>query len=187
LQGVELVQALAETGHCDSSAYERCLLAVLELEPKQDEDVFGQAGDLNLGLSSLAHLAKSPKYRQTLSYLTQLLYLERRFMRDNAMISRVTEGLHQAKRQYDHYHDIEAASSNIGDLYQETFGNIGHRMQIYGKHEFLSQTHIAAKIRTALLASIRFTLLWRQSGGRPLQSLVYRNTIFMTATQLQNT
>lgn len=186
MQGIVLIEQLAETGRCDHSAYERCLHAVLELTPERDEDVFGEPGDLNLGFSATLGLAQAHLHKQQLSYLTQLLYLEKRVMKEKALVQNLTDGLRQAKRQYEYNQDISTTSAKVGDLYQETVGRIGHRMQIYGKQEFLSQPDIAAKVRTLLLASIRFTLLWRQSGGRPMQSVLRKDTIFKIATQLKS-
>lgn len=56
--------------------------------------------------------------------------------------------------------------AELADLYQDTIGQIGPRIQIAGKRQHLENTSNVNRIRALLLAGIRSAVLWRQLGGR---------------------
>ena len=62
----------------------------------------------------------------------------------------------------------------LDEVYQETIGRLGKRIQVSGNPTALKQPQVAARIRTLLLAAVRFAWLWRQLGGRRWQLIVGR-------------
>ncbi len=62
----------------------------------------------------------------------------------------------------------------LDEVYQETIGRLGKRIQVSGDPAALKQPQVAARIRTLLLAAVRFAWLWRQLGGRRWQLIVGR-------------
>ncbi|ASK77693.1 hypothetical protein CF386_00610 [Paraphotobacterium marinum] len=55
--------------------------------------------------------------------------------------------------------------SDFASIYSDLISNIQPRIQIIGKPENLKQIDNQKRIRALLLAAIRNTILWKQSGG----------------------
>ena len=66
---------------------------------------------------------------------------------------------------------------SLDEIYQNTVGALGKRIQVVGDAALLKQPTTAARIRTLLLAAVRFAWLWGQLGGRRWQLLVQRRRL----------
>ena len=66
---------------------------------------------------------------------------------------------------------------SLDEIYQNTVGALGKRIQIVGDAAFLKQPTTAARIRALLLAAVRFAWLWGQLGGRRWQLLLQRRRL----------
>ncbi|MCZ6658038.1 MAG: DUF489 family protein [Gammaproteobacteria bacterium] len=73
----------------------------------------------------------------------------------------------------------------IGDVYQQTISQLGKRIQIVGNPKALQQPATAARIRTLLLAAVRFAWLWDQLGGRRWHFVVRRRSMLLALKELQ--
>ena len=73
----------------------------------------------------------------------------------------------------------------LDDVYQETIGRLGKRIQVTGDPAALRQPQVAARIRALLLAAVRFAWLWRQLGGRRWQLIVGRRKALATMDELK--
>ena len=74
---------------------------------------------------------------------------------------------------------------NLDDVYQETIGGLGKRIQVTGDPATLKQPQTAARIRALLLAAVRFAWLWRQLGGRRWRLIVGRRKVLATMDALK--
>ncbi len=73
----------------------------------------------------------------------------------------------------------------IGDVYQQTISQLGKRIQVVGNPKVLQQPATAARIRTLLLAAVRFAWLWDQLGGRRWHFVVRRRGMLLALKELQ--
>ncbi len=110
-----------------------------------------------------------------------VLQLERRFVREDAIVAKVSTGIERARTQAgelgDSAHpDVLAA---LGGLYADTISNLKPRVMVQGNPHYLGQAGVVAEIRALLLAAVRSAVLWRQTGGQ------YWNFLFSRKTMLE--
>jgi high frequency lysogenization protein len=177
-QSTTLANELAGTGTCDIQAYERCLKALLKLDPQDDSEVFGEKAELRTGLTQLDHFCRAASAQDFPSrYAIQILQLQKILQKKPDAQEQVRDALSHANRQAEFYGlDDQNLMRNIADSYRKNLSPL-LEIQIMGKHQFLEQEMVAARVRVMLFAAVRFAFLWRQSGGQTLHLLTARRRI----------
>lgn len=188
-QSIALVQAVAQSGHCDSHALETSLNAVLVTNPSQTLSVFGgQEQNLNVGLTYLAQGIDTQSSRSdTTRYLISLLSLERKLATQSASLTTLGERIQMLVRQQAHYDLLdETMLSNFASVYLDVISPLGPRIQVTGSPQVLQQTLNQYKVRALLLSGIRCAVLWRQVGGKRRHLIFGRNSMSQLAQQILN-
>lgn len=177
-QSTTIVNELAGSGSCDSQVFERCLKALLELDPKDDTEIFGQAGEMRTGLLQLEQFCQSASAQNYPNrYAIQILQLQKILQKKPGVQEQIREGISHAKRQAGFYGlEDQNLLRNLADTYRSNLSSL-LEIQIMGKHQFLEQEMVAARVRVMLFAAVRFAFLWRQSGGQTLHLLIARGRI----------
>lgn len=184
-QAAALTDELATTGQCNLDHYARNVNALLAINPKNDQELFGTGGDLNAGLKLIKSFCEGDEKSHKARYLAQILYLQKRLMREETLLNEIHTGIEKANRQLQFYGtDSDALALSLESLYQETLSTLGFRIQIFGNPDFLSQQRVAARVRTLLFSGVRFALLWRQYGGRSRQLILSKKSLNQISNQL---
>ena len=167
-QAVALVQQIARNGHCDQDAFETSIKAILNTNPANTLDVFGNESQLKLGLECLVKgIDSTPTGSEVTRYLISLMALERKLMGRNDAMSQLGDRIQMVQRQTGHYDLFEEQMiSNVASIYLDVISPIGPRIQVTGTPTVLQQTSNQHKVRALLLSGIRSAVLWRQVGGR---------------------
>ncbi|HAS6343395.1 TPA: high frequency lysogenization protein HflD [Vibrio vulnificus] len=167
-QAVALVQQIARNGHCDQDAFETSIKAILNTNPANTLDVFGNESKLKLGLECLVKgIDSTPTGSEVTRYLISLMALERKLMGRNDAMSQLGDRIQMVQRQTEHYDLFEEQMiSNVASIYLDVISPIGPRIQVTGTPTVLQQTSNQHKVRALLLSGIRSAVLWRQVGGR---------------------
>ncbi|EHZ2654933.1 TPA: high frequency lysogenization protein HflD [Vibrio vulnificus] len=167
-QAVALVQQIARNGHCDQDAFETSIKAILNTNPANTLDVFGNESQLKLGLECLVKgIDSTPTGSEVTRYLISLMALERKLMGRNDAMSQLGDRIQMVQRQTEHYDLFEEQMiSNAASIYLDVISPIGPRIQVTGTPTVLQQTSNQHKVRALLLSGIRSAVLWRQVGGR---------------------
>lgn len=167
-QAVALVQEVAKNGHCDQDAFETSIKAILNTNPANTLDVFGNESQLKLGLECLVKgIDSTPTGSEVTRYLISLMALERKLMGRNDAMSQLGDRIQMVQRQTEHYDLFEEQMiSNVASIYLDVISPIGPRIQVTGTPTVLQQTSNQHKVRALLLSGIRSAVLWRQVGGR---------------------
>lgn len=184
-QTASLVATLADTGNCDPVAYQRALKSVLNTEPKNDDELFGTNAEMIIGLKKLHDFVTGKTAASTETrYAVQIIQLQKNFLKDPKVQMRVRTGLEHASRQADMYgYEDDNLLRNLGRLYQDNLSPL-LQIQIMGKHQFLQQELIAARVRTLLFSGVRYSHLWRQFGGHSIHLIASRSKIRAMTTEL---
>jgi high frequency lysogenization protein len=184
-QSTSLANDLAGSGSCDSQAFERSLKALLVLDPEDDTDIFGQTAEMDTGLKQLDQFCKAASPQDFSSrYAIQILQLQKIMQKKPGVQEQIRSALSHANRQAEFYgYDDQNLIRNIADVYRTNLSPL-LEIQIMGKHQFLEQEMVAARVRALLFAAVRFAFLWRQSGGQTLHLLVARRRIREQALEL---
>lgn len=189
-QAAKLVQDLAHTGYCDSVALTASLTSITQTNPISTLAVFGDEAHLKIGLEtsiSMLNATQSKLGVEILRYCSGMMGLERKLMRNQQALDKLSQRVSQLERQLNHF-DItsDTVISALSDIYVDTVSPLGTKIQVVGSPNALQQAAVQAKVRAALLAGVRATVLWRQVGGSRLQLLLSRKHILNQTKQILN-
>jgi high frequency lysogenization protein len=176
VQALKQVRRIAETGQADASVLSTALDSVFRIDAESPEAVYGGIGDLRPGLVLLRDYFGNRNKDEALPRLAlAVLQIERRFVRDGAMVQQVQEGIAStatiAGRLGSSHPDVLAA---LGKLYADTVSNLRPKVMVQGNPHYLGQADIVSEIRALLLAALRSAVLWRQMGGSLFDFLLGR-------------
>jgi high frequency lysogenization protein len=194
-QAARLVHQVASTGNVDQTDLETSLRSLFKVDVEQAEDAFNGADNLATGFHTLIEQLGGRGqpgwggHTRDLSitkYVAGILVLERRLMKDPAMLQAIRDGIARAQTQAEHFsltHDNVVAS--LAHLYTQTISTLKPRIMVQGEHVYLANDTNANRIRALLLAAIRAAVLWRQCGGNRWQLFFQRKAVLEEARRLQ--
>ncbi|ARZ01360.1 lysogenization regulator HflD [Yersinia ruckeri] len=188
-QSARLVQQLAHEGQCDNSVLHTSLNSVLLTNPDSTLAVFGgEEKLLTMGLETLQVVLNANRQGSSAEltrYVLSLMVLERKLNAKKSAMNMLGERISQLDRQLAHF-DLESETmmSALASIYVDVISPLGPRIQVTGNPTMLQSTLVQAKVRAALLAGIRATVLWQQVGGSRLQLMFSRNRLFKQAQSI---
>jgi high frequency lysogenization protein len=151
-------------------------------------DVFGGVPGVKLGLANLSTMLanrQADENRDMVRYVFAILYLERKFAADSAMMSVVHSRLEHASFRADHFaNHVNDLCHSVSGIYQDTLSKLSFRIKVNGSAQHLQNTQNADIIRALLLAGLRAAFLWRQLGGRRWKLLLQRKQLLQASQQL---
>lgn len=188
-QAVALVERLAKTGYMSTDLLEVSMASLFNQNPSSTLDVYGnRIENLQLGLqvmSGLFHQKQSRDYPDTLRYVLDILYLQKKLLSRNDMLQVIDKRLQQGKQQAEHFSlTHENVIANVAAIYSDTLSTFKYRIQVKGDYSYLQQTRIANQVRALLLTAVRSAILWRQVGGTRFQVIFKRKQLSQCADQL---
>lgn len=164
---------------------EPLIRAIFETAPSSAESVYGSTADLRSGALSAQEMLGKPSadVAASMRYVMSLLDIESRLRRRPDISQALRVGLDEMARK-----DASGATFGaLSALYQRTISTLDRRVHVTGSPEVLQRTEAAAKIRALLLAGIRSTWLWHQTGGRRWHLLLRRSALRNTLNALAST
>lgn len=177
-QAAAVVQRIAHKGTIDDASLETLLRSILEQNPANTEAVYGDVAALALGLQTLLDqisVSHSHRDREIARYVANLLSLERRLLRNPAMLDVIGTRIASAKKQCEHFPIThENVVANLASIYKDTISTLPLRIQVSGNPRYLEAKDNQNRVRAVLLAGIRSAVLWRQCGGRRRHLLLQR-------------
>lgn len=169
-RAASLVNILANDGTISENDLRISVESIFETDPNDVIQVYGSIDNLSVGFQTMLHqLGKDSQHRNMdiARYVVSMLFLERRLMKNSAMLETLSSGVELATRQSEHFSTThENVIANIADLYSRTISELGPRIMVNGEQNHLETTATSNKIRTVLLSGIRSAVLWHQLGGR---------------------
>jgi len=179
-QGARLARDIARSGICDARAFESSRLSLFDFSPDSVSAVFGGPAGIAVGLRTLLQQIEQPAQRdlEISRYSVAVLHLADRLLRDADAMSALYDDLTALDRRRESF-DLGDSTlhEQLSGIYQERISPLGPRIMIKGEPLHLQNPDNAARIRVALLASIRAAVLWRQAGGKKWQLLLRRRAI----------
>lgn len=182
-QAVALVQQVARNGDCNSAELEATLNTIINMNPRNTLDVFGDESNLKLGLETMVKgIDSTPKGSEITRYIISIMSLERKLSARSDAMSQLADRLTTISRQMDHFDLLdEQMISNLASVYLDVISPVGPRIQVSGTPAVLQQTLNQHKVRALLLAGVRCAVLWRQVGGRRRHLLLGRKKMLEQA------
>jgi high frequency lysogenization protein len=179
-QALQQVRRIAETGHSEASVVRTAVDSVFRIDADSPQAIYGSAANVAPGLRLLHNYFRNQGQDEMLPRLAlAVLQLERRFVREHAVVEQVSQGISRAQRQ-----SVELGDSahpdvlaTLGGLYADTISHLKPRVMVQGNPHYLGQAGVVAEIRALLLAAVRSAVLWRQTGGQYWDFLISRKAM----------
>ena len=187
-QSARLVDQISKTGTYPMEFLGPSVNSLFAFDAESVEDVYGGIAGVKLGLNNLSSLLVSrqaDENRDLVRYVFAMMYLERKFASDPAMMSVVHSRLEHTSFRADHFaNNVQDLCHSVSGIYQDTLSKLKFRIKVSGSAQHLENTNNADIIRTLLLAGIRSAFLWHQLGGRRWKLLLQRKQLLHTSQQL---
>ena len=187
-QALQLVQQFAKRGSVDREAMAVLVASTLKVDADDAMDVYGSLAGLKPGLKQLEQQLSEPRQvdPELARYASTLIFLERQFMQQPAMIEAVGVAISRAQNQAEQAGSLldDAVIEDLAYGYQQTLSQLQPRVIVSGEQRFLADPPTASRIRALLLAGIRSVVLWRQAGGVRWKLLFVRTRLQREARRL---
>lgn len=188
-QAARLARDIARTGVCDAGAFEASRESLFEFEPDSVAAVFGGRQGVRCGLRTLHTQLEKPQQRdlEIARYVISLLNLADRLRANSDSMGNLYDELSALARKRGQFELGDSVQhEQLARIYQDVISVLGPRIMVRGEPLHLQNPDNATRIRVALLAGIRATVLWRQAGGKKWRLLLRRRAIAASARQLIN-
>lgn len=189
-QAISAVKQLAHTGNCDEEIIETSLHSIFQTHPDNVSDVFNGYHNVRHGIETFIKQFGNDNSQRDIEitrYAINLLALEKRLNKNQALQTHLIKGIDQAKEQSKFFSPThENVIANLAGLYRETISNLGPKVMVSGKDGHLNQKRNADRVRMLLLAGIRAFVLWRHCGGSRLQFIIGRKRLLQAASNVLN-
>ena len=193
-QAAALVKQAARIGEPDESGLRCSIASVLMLDTQSVVEIYGSVDALSIGLRHVvSQLTRTGGGRdpEITRYASDMIALERRFVRDTSLVERVQDGVRMARNQLS-AHDApnlsedaellgDAVVGTLAQAYKDTLSQLSPRIMVSGDPALLNRHSNADRIRALLLAGIRSVVLWRQLGGSRRKLLFARGRMVKVA------
>jgi high frequency lysogenization protein len=187
-QSARLVDQISKTGSYPMEFLGPSVNSLFAFDVESVEDVYGGIAGVKLGLNNLSSLLVSrqaDENRDLVRYVFAMMYLERKFASDPAMMSVVHSRLEHTSFRADHFtNNVQELCHSVSGIYQDTLSKLKFRIKVTGSAQHLENSNNADIIRALLLAGIRSAFLWHQLGGRRWKLLLQRKQLLRTSQQL---
>ncbi|WP_460761880.1 lysogenization protein HflD [Lysobacter fragariae] len=185
-QALAQVRRIADTGQAHADVMGTALDSIFRIDAGTAEQVYGGTNSLRPGLLVLRDYFDGSLPDDQLQRLAlAVIQLERRFVRDAEMASRVQAGIRAqggtAAQLGSTHPDVLNA---LGALYADTLSHLRPRVLVQGNPHYLGQAPVVAEVRAVLLAAVRSAVLWRQMGGSLWDFLLRKRVMGSTVNAL---
>ena len=167
LQAIKLVQEMANNGQSETRPLATCIDSLFRFDADSTEAVYGSVAELEPGLRRvIAQLDGEGRDPVQTRMAMNVLGLERRFIRNDAVVASLQRALSEVERQREQLGPTHpTVLSRLGEIYAEHISPLGPRVMVQGNPVYLAQPGVVGEVRAGLLAALRAAVLWRQVGG----------------------
>lgn len=194
-QSIRIVQHIAWKGKTNETDFKAVIASLLRIDAPSAASVYGGSFEVSSGLRVLNHQI-DPQHREKdpefVNLVINVMALQVQLEKNTKLMQVLGDSIDQMAKDFDvekFYTDEEAwlqLVEKCSDTYKNTLSQLSNRIQVKGEPKFLQQPEIQARVRAALLAAIRATFLWRQSGGSRWHFLFKKKTLLQGIKHLIN-
>ncbi|MDX8410450.1 MAG: high frequency lysogenization protein HflD [Mariprofundaceae bacterium] len=181
IQAAYLVQSIARRGTVSEPEMQVLIESLFADEAENAAALYGSVEHVRNGLRIAQTLLSGNAMEQSkelLTYVVQLMALERKLAKHPDMLAHIARGMQHARTQVQHFpHTHESVLANLADMYGQTVSQLAPRIVVRGKPIYLKQKNNTERVRALLLTGIRAANLWRRHGGRWWHVLIARKRL----------
>lgn len=180
-QAARLVQQTSRAETRDAVAAAASITSIFNLDPETVTAVYGNPGNLRVGLEVLkSQLASNAGKRdlELTGYVIAMMQLERKLNHRSDLMNRIATGIIELKGKAEFFDPQDATViAGLADIYKGTVSTLTPRIMVKGDENVLNNASSQNMIRALLLAGVRATVLWRQCGGSRIKLIVQRKAL----------
>ena len=161
------VSEIAWSGKYNQEDFLPLIHSILKIDSASTKDIYI---DLNQIKPGFEYLRKQiigdifTRSSETRRYIESLKILSNHLMGDQKTVTLMQSLLKELKENTDDL-TIDEKAEKLSGVYQKTLSKFEPRIIVNGENKYLTDPIQASRIRTALFAGVRATLLWEQLGG----------------------
>jgi len=152
--------------------------------------VFGSIDGIRNGLSVLETIltgsSRAPKDVELTRYLVTMFVITKDYRNSGELAVKLHDRLELLAHSYLKHGVDQGLCADLNNLYRETISKLARRFVVNGEKHHLEDMDTSARIRAALLAGIRATILFEQVGGRRWRLLFGRGKYLAAARALKH-
>lgn len=191
-QSAMLVPNLANTGLCSTPLYDISLKSIFNTKPQSTENVFDGTENIRTGLQFLSQsFSQNTQDKvEIMRYIFGTLSVTNKLIKNEQALTKISQRLDRIQSLYGEMHNEtfsnhrDEISYSLAGIYSDIISPLTSKIRVTGKIEYLQNTLVQAKVRSALFASVRAAILWYQVGGNRLQLLLSRKNIVNAANNI---
>ena len=177
-QSCDVVSKIAWNGNYNEKELLPLINSIQAIESNNVEQIYLSTQSLKTGLLYLRKQIIGDIFNrssETRRYVKSLQILSEKVLDSHETISTI-QILIKEMQDDSNIVTTDDKAKRLSDIYQETLSLFEPRIVINGENMYLTVPIQASRIRTALFAGVRSTILWRQLGGSKLKLLLFKSS-----------
>ena len=177
-QSCDVVSKIAWNGNYNEKELLPLINSIQAIESNNVEQIYLSTQSLKTGLLYLRKQIIGDIFNrssETRRYIKSLQILSEKVLDSHETISTI-QILIKEMQDDSNIVTTDDKAKRLSDIYQETLSLFEPRIVINGENMYLTVPIQASRIRTALFAGVRSTILWRQLGGSKLKLLLFKSS-----------
>ena len=175
-QSCQVVSNIAWNGNYKEEDMIPLINCIMQIESSNTEDIYIDISKLQTGLTYFRKQIVGDIFTrssETRRYIASLHQLADSLLSDQKCISKIQMLLKELSSNSESV-KIDDKVDELSSIYQKTLSTFEPRIVVNGENKHLTNNIHASRIRTALFAGVRSTILWRQLGGSKLKLLLFK-------------
>ena len=177
-QCCQAVSDIAWNGEYNEGNFLPLINSILEMNSANLTDIYLDINEMKPGLEYLRKQMIGDIFTrssETRRYIVSLRLLANNLMKNSEIIILMQKLLKELKDDGDNL-DTDQKTNRLSEIYQQTLSKFEPRIIVNGDNTHLTNPLQASRIRTALFAGVRATLLWQQLGGTKWKLVVFKSS-----------
>lgn len=182
----EMVNGIARSGSCDSAAFDHMIKQIFISDHQSSDEMFCLPSSLDI-LKRRLQGEHDPHTKTLMLYVMNLLSLEKKLVKQHAMLKKIADRLPRIIKQNEFFGDQlhENTIAALAGLYGDTLSTLKPRIIVHGKPQYLNHAQNTNRVRALLFVGIQAAHFWRQHGGNSFRLVFERNKMLREIELLQ--
>jgi|TARA_B110000444_G_scaffold19967_1_gene16614 high frequency lysogenization protein len=181
-QSCYVVSNIAWKGEYNEQDFLPLINSILQIDSTVVKDIYIDIDNINSGFIYLKKQIIGDIFTrssETRRYIESLKILSNHLMSDQKTITLMQNLLKELEENTSDL-TTDGKAEKLSEVYQKTLSKFEPRIIVNGENKYLTDPIQASRIRTALFAGVRATLLWEQLGGSKWKLFLFKSSFSKT-------
>ena len=181
-QSCYVVSNIAWKGEYNEQDFLPLVNSILQIDSTVVKDIYIDIDNINSGFIYLKKQIIGDIFTrssETRRYIESLKILSNHLMSDQKTITLMQNLLKELEENTSDL-TTDGKAEKLSEVYQKTLSKFEPRIIVNGENKYLTDPIQASRIRTALFAGVRATLLWEQLGGSKWKLFLFKSSFSKT-------